>query len=79
MKQAAKKVLNAALELPESDRAKEVEELLATLGGEIDEDADAAWVEEIERRTREIKQGKVEPIPWSKVKQAVSRRSRAKC
>lgn len=78
MKQAAKKVLDAALELPESERTEVVEELLATLDGETDEDVDAAWAEEIERRTREIEQGKVKPIPWAKVKQAVSRRSRAK-
>ena len=78
MKQNAKKILNAALGLPEPDRVKVAEELLAALGGEPQKGADAAWAEEIERRTREIEAGKVKPVPWSKVKKSAMRRARAK-
>ncbi len=78
MKQSAKKILNAALGLPESDRVKVAEELLATLEGKPQKAVDAAWAEEIERRTGEIEQGKVKPAPWSKVKKSAMRRARAK-
>jgi len=78
MKQSAKKILNAALGLPEPDRVKVAEQLLPTLEGRPQKDADAAWAEEIERRTGEIEQGKVKPAPWSKVKKSAMRRARAK-
>lgn len=78
MNQAAKKVLNAALRLPEAERVKVAEELLVAWEGKPEEDVDAAWAMEIERRTREIEQGEVQSIPWSKVRRAVSKRSRAK-
>jgi len=77
MMQSAKKILNAALGLPEPDRVKVAEELLATLDGKSQKDADAAWAEEIERRTGEIEHGKVKPVPWSKVKKSAMRRARA--
>ena len=78
MKQSAKQVLNAALGLPEPDRVKVAEELLAALEGKPQKNADAAWAEEIERRTREIEHGAVKPVPWSKVKKSAMRRARAK-
>lgn len=47
--------------------AAEKEEILATLieelGGPPDEGVEAAWLEEIERRGREIESGAVECIP----------------
>ena len=76
--QTAKKVIDAALELPASQKAKVVEELLATLEGEPDRDVDAAWAAEIEQRTRQIERGEVLPVSWSRVKKSASRRARAK-
>ena len=76
--QTAKKVIDAALELPVSQKAKVVEELLATLEGEPDKDVDAAWAAEIEQRTRQIDRGEVLPVSWSRVKKSASRRARAK-
>jgi putative addiction module component (TIGR02574 family) len=61
MKGTAKKVLSAALKLPEPERVELVEELLADLDGS-DEDVDAVWAAEIDRRTREIDEGKVKPV-----------------
>jgi putative addiction module component (TIGR02574 family) len=78
MRTAAKNVLNAALRLPEPDQVELATELLAHLEGEVDENVDAAWAAEIERRTREIEQGLVKPIPWSAVRRAAARRTRAK-
>jgi len=78
MKQSAKKILNAALGLPEPDRAKVAEELLATLEGKPQKDVDTAWAEEIEQRTREIEHGSVKPVSWSKLKKSAMQRARAK-
>ena len=50
MKGTAKKVLSAALKLPEPERVEVVEGLLADLDGS-DEGVDAAWAAEIERRS----------------------------
>ena len=78
MKQTTKKVLNAAMELPEREKIRVVEELLAGLEGEADPGAEAAWTAEIERRTREIERGEVKPIPWSAVRKLAAERFRGK-
>ena len=67
MKRTVKKVLDAALRLPEVERVELVEELLADLGG-AGAGADAAWAAEIDRRTREIEGGKVSPVSWGPVR-----------
>ena len=78
MKQATKKVLAAALELPEKEKIQVVEELLAAIDGETDPDATRAWEEEIARRTLEIERGEVKPVPWSVVKERLVERVRGK-
>jgi len=78
MKGTAKKVLNAALKLPEHDRVELVEELLADLDG-ADEGVDAAWAAEIGRRTREIDEGKVKPVSLTTVRRRISRQARERC
>lgn len=78
MKQATKKILNAALELPEKEKIQVVEELLAGIEGKPDPGAEAAWADEIARRTHEIKQGEVKPVPWFKVKKLAAERIRGK-
>lgn len=54
--------------LPESDRAELAGRLLQSLHGEPDEDVEAAWAEEIERRVRQIDSGEVKTIPWAEVR-----------
>jgi putative addiction module component (TIGR02574 family) len=78
MKQATKKVLAAALELPEKEKIQVAEELLAAIDGEADPDAARAWEEEIARRTLEIERGEVKPVPWSVVKERLAERVRGK-
>ena len=78
MKQTIKKVLDAARELPEREKIRVVEELLAGLEGEADPDAEVAWTAEIERRTREIERGEVTPVPWSTVRKLGAERVRGK-
>ena len=76
MKQTTKKVLDAAMELPEKEKIRVVEELLAGLEGEPDPDAEAAWTAEIERRTKEIEQGEITPVPWPTVRKLAAERVR---
>ncbi|MBI5314762.1 MAG: addiction module protein [Nitrospirae bacterium] len=78
MKQTTKKVLDAAMELPEKEKIQIVEELLAGLEGETDPEAEAAWIAEIERRTKEIERGEAKSIPWSTVRKLAAERIREK-
>ena len=76
MTRPAKEIVSAALRLPESERLQIVEELLASLEPAADEDVDAAWAAEIDRRSREMKEGTVRPIPWGEVKSRARERIR---
>ena len=75
MKGTAKKVLSAALKLPEPERVEVVEGLLADLDGS-DEGVDAAWAAEIDRRTRAIDEGTVKPVSLTTVRRRVARQAR---
>lgn len=55
-------VRSAALSLPEDDRVKLANALLASLHGKLDVDVAAAWDIEICRRINEIEAGKAELI-----------------
>jgi putative addiction module component (TIGR02574 family) len=78
MTRPAKEILNAAIKLAERDRLQIVEELLASLEPANDEDVDAAWAEEIERRSSQIREGSVRPIPWEEVKSQARKRLRGR-
>ncbi|HEU0014399.1 MAG TPA: addiction module protein [Longimicrobium sp.] len=54
-------VESAAMQLPRSSRARLAEKLLGSLDEE--DEIEAAWNEEIERRVREIDSGQVKLIP----------------
>nr|VFK30727.1 MAG: putative addiction module component, TIGR02574 family [Candidatus Kentron sp. MB]VFK34274.1 MAG: putative addiction module component, TIGR02574 family [Candidatus Kentron sp. MB]VFK76629.1 MAG: putative addiction module component, TIGR02574 family [Candidatus Kentron sp. MB] len=56
-----------ALSLPQQERAFLADRLLSSLGGEILDDVEEAWVLEAERRYGEYKEGRREPIPASEV------------
>jgi putative addiction module component (TIGR02574 family) len=61
-------LLREAKSLSEADRAELAGRLLETLHGEPDEDVEAAWAEEIERRVRQLDAGEVKTIPWEEVR-----------
>lgn len=63
MARLAEDIVKAAIQLPENERLLVVEQLLASLEPAPDEDVDAAWAAEIERRSREIKEDIVRPLP----------------
>jgi len=60
-------IFDAALALPEADRALLAERLLESLSPEGDELTDEEFAAELERRRAEVEQGIVKPIPWSDV------------
>jgi putative addiction module component (TIGR02574 family) len=56
-------LLAQVLRLPRSERARLDEEVWASLE-EPDEQVAAAWSLELERRSREIAEGRVQPVDW---------------
>lgn len=59
------------MKLSPEARAALAGSLLASLEGEVDADAEAAWGAEIERRIREIDQGVTKLVPWDEVKRRI--------
>jgi putative addiction module component (TIGR02574 family) len=76
MARPAKEIVRDAIELSEPERLRVVERLLASLDAKRDRDVDAAWAEEVDARSREIKRGVVRPISWAKVRSRARRRAR---
>ncbi len=68
MKRSAAEILSDALELLAEARAATAGTLIESLDDEVDEEAEALWASEIERRIAEIDQKKVELVPWSEVR-----------
>jgi len=64
---ALKKIEDDALKLPVRSRARLAERLIMSLEEAADPDAEQAWLDEIERRSVELKGGKVTGVPAGKV------------
>lgn len=73
MTKAAEALLADALRLHPDARAELAAELLASLAGPEDPDADAAWNVEIERRVAAIEAGTVRLEPWDNVKRRIEK------
>jgi putative addiction module component len=69
----ARTLLEQARQLPEAERADLAAELLATLDGQQDPDAEVAWAVEIERRARRVLRGETTGQAWETVRQRISR------
>jgi len=67
-------VLHDALALSAEDRAELAAEILASLDGPADVGAEAAWLEEIERRARRVLSGESSGIPLEEARERVARR-----
>jgi putative addiction module component (TIGR02574 family) len=65
---SAKKLLEEALHLDESERASLAGALIESLHGPADMGVDEAWEQLIERRLRDFAAGSAETIPWSEVR-----------
>jgi putative addiction module component (TIGR02574 family) len=56
-------LLLEVLRLPRVERARLAEEVLSSLE-EPEEEVVAAWAGELERRSRDIAEGRVQPVDW---------------
>jgi putative addiction module component (TIGR02574 family) len=61
-------VLKAALALPEAERVFLIEDLLESLPPDTGPLSDEEMLAELERRSAEVEQGLVKPIPWEEVR-----------
>ena len=66
-------LLEHALSLPEPERAKIAARLLESLDEEIQDDIDAAWAAEIERRCAAVDDGSLATSEWSDVRARIER------
>ncbi|NUO81242.1 addiction module protein [candidate division KSB1 bacterium] len=60
---ALEDVTQLALLLPADEKATLIDRLLQTFDTEVLDDWEEAWIEEVEKRYRELKEGKVAGIP----------------
>jgi len=67
--QEAQELLKKALALPDKERADLAGSLIDSLDDTVDENAEAAWQEEIVRRLEEVRSGKVKTTSWNDVRQ----------
>lgn len=63
----AQELLQRALTLPDDERAELAGNLIASLDKVADPDVDAAWQQEIARRSDEIRSGQVKTVSWETV------------
>jgi putative addiction module component (TIGR02574 family) len=71
MNAIAKKLLDRALELEDTDRAELAALLISSLDPHIDHDVEAAWDAEIKRRLDQIDSGEVTTIPWPEARRMI--------
>ena len=69
MMQEAQELLKKALALPDKERADLAGSLIDSLDDTVDENAEAAWQEEVVRRLHEVRSGKVKTTSWNDVRQ----------
>lgn len=67
-----KEILEAALALEPSDRARLAREIIASLDEPLDVEPELA--DEIERRIREVESGAVKAVPWAEIEARVASR-----
>lgn len=68
MSENVQELFNSALQLSDQDRAELAGLLIGSLDEEQDEDAQAAWSDEIAHRLEELNRGSVTPVPWDEVR-----------
>jgi hypothetical protein len=64
-------LLDDALGLPDEQRAALAAALIESLDQSMDEDAEAAWSVEIQRRLHNVQRGSVKTILWSQARQMI--------
>ncbi|PYQ91578.1 MAG: addiction module component, family protein [Acidobacteria bacterium] len=74
MKREAAEILKATPALPTEHRAALAGSLLESLDVEVDEDVEAAWTNDVNRRVTELDRGAVRTIPWAEVRRRLAAR-----
>ena len=74
---SSKSVLAEALQLPPEERADVARQLIASLDEPTDEDVEASWLAEAERRLEEVERGTARCEPWEAVHDRIAARLRA--
>ncbi|WP_437278264.1 addiction module protein [Sorangium sp. So ce375] len=69
-------MLAEALQLPPEERADVAKRLIASLDGPADEDVEAAWLAEVERRLQDVDRGTTTVEPWDAVRERLAKRLR---
>lgn len=76
---SAKEIIEEALKLDPGERAQVAHELLDSLDGGANGGLDADWIGELERRARDIEEGRTDLVSWPEGRQEIEdglRRSR---
>ncbi len=74
MSDAAHKILQEVLALPENERLELASEIIASVDGPRDADWDAAWVAELDRRTEAAKHRGESGSDWTDVRARILKR-----
>lgn len=78
MADPATQLLAEALRLPVQERARLAAELIASVDGEPDSDAEAAWTAEVERRAERALAGQSTGSDWNVVRERIEGSLRSK-
>ncbi len=73
MSETTEKLLTEALQLSANERALLAAELIASIDGEPEDTAEAAWAAEIERRALRTRQGLAQASDWDSVRKRIER------
>ncbi len=71
MSSTARQLFDDAMQLPDDERAALAARLIESLDPATDQDAQAAWDAETQRRLEELDSGQATPIPWSKARKMI--------
>ena len=71
-------LLAQVLRLPRQERARVAEQLLSSLE-ESEEEVAAAWAIELERRSREVAEGRVQTIDWETARADILEKLQERC
>ncbi len=78
MSEQAEKLLSEALKLTSTERARIAAELIASVDGEPEPDAEAAWAAEIDRRVQRVQSEGPKGDDWQAVHARIGTRLRSK-
>lgn len=68
------KLRSEALALPAEQRAELAHALLESLNGEDDADAEATWLDELDRRVQSVADGTARLVDWDDARQRIAAR-----